>query len=86
MFRQHTEQWFAQGDTRRERTRRSPTRARREQGATLSLYIKNALPHFVRAVNRREAWGRAFEVKAFCTTVRERQHTAGSNQDFRSNS
>lgn len=38
---------------------------RNENKAPPSLWaLKNALPHFVRAVNRREAWGRAFEDKA----------------------
>ena len=60
---------------------------RNENKAQPSLWaLKNALPHFVRAVNRREAWGRAFEVKAFCATVHERLRTAGSDQDLRSNS
>ena len=38
---------------------------RNENKAPPSLWaLKNALPHFVRSVNRREAWGRAFEDKA----------------------
>ena len=38
---------------------------RNENKAQPSLWaLKNALPHFVCAVNRRRAWGRAFEGKA----------------------